>query len=50
VLALRDDDGTFRSHPSPDSEISAGQVIIAIGTDEELVALGRYVEGADLGR
>jgi voltage-gated potassium channel len=45
VLALREDDGTFRTNPSPDTEIEAGQVIIAIGTGEELASLVRLVEG-----
>ncbi len=39
VLALRDADGTFQTNPSPDIQIRAGQVIIAIGTDTELEAL-----------
>jgi voltage-gated potassium channel len=39
VLALRDADGTFRTNPSPDLEIRGGQVIIAIGTQDELDAL-----------
>jgi voltage-gated potassium channel len=39
VLALRDADGTFQTNPSPDLEIRSGQVIIAIGTQDELDAL-----------
>jgi voltage-gated potassium channel len=45
VLALREADGTFRTNPPPDSQIQPGQVIIAIGTQEELVALVGYVAG-----
>lgn len=45
VLALRDDDGTFHTNPSPDTLIGAGQVIIAIGTEEELAALVDFVAG-----
>ncbi len=44
VLALRDADGTFRTNPSPDLEIRGGQVIIAIGTQDELDALVTCVE------
>ncbi|HVN50670.1 MAG TPA: TrkA C-terminal domain-containing protein, partial [Acidimicrobiales bacterium] len=39
VLALRDPDGTFRTNPAPDVTIRQGQVIIAIGTEQELEAL-----------
>ncbi len=44
VLALRDGDGTFQTNPGPDTEVSAGQVIIAIGTQDELDALVRFVK------
>ncbi|WP_421120085.1 potassium channel family protein [Aquihabitans daechungensis] len=43
VLALRDPDGTFRTNPAPDTAMEAGQVIIAIGTQEELESLTSYV-------
>lgn len=46
VLALRAEDGSFHTNPSPDLEIAPGHVIIAIGTQEELVALARYVGGS----
>jgi len=39
VLALRDPDGTFLTHPNPDTELVAGQILIAIGTDDHLRAL-----------
>ncbi len=39
VLALRDADGSFHTNPAPDVTIRSGQVIIAIGTQEELEAL-----------
>lgn len=39
VLALRTPDGQFVTNPSPDSVIEAGQVLIAIGTEDELQAL-----------
>ena len=43
VLALRDADGVFQTNPGPDAQVSAGQVIIAIGTQDELDALVRLV-------
>jgi voltage-gated potassium channel len=44
LLALRDEDGTFHTNPPPDTEIRSGQVIIAIGTQDELDALVEFVE------
>ncbi|HEX4866752.1 MAG TPA: potassium channel protein [Acidimicrobiales bacterium] len=49
VLALREEDGTFRTNPPPDSQIRPGQVIIAIGTEDELAALAAYVAGRSAG-
>jgi voltage-gated potassium channel len=43
VLALRNPQGEFVSNPAPDQPIAAGDVLIAIGTPDELVALGRLV-------
>ena len=43
VLALRDEDGTFRTNPQPDTGIQGGQVIIAIGTQDQLDALVAFV-------
>ncbi len=43
VLAVRDGDGTFRSNPPPDTRFEPGQVVIAIGTEAELVALEKLV-------
>lgn len=45
VLALRNADGTFQTNPSPDTLICAGQVIISIGTHEELQSLVAFVAG-----
>jgi voltage-gated potassium channel len=39
VLALREPDGAFNTNPAPDTVINAGQVLIAIGTLDELTAL-----------
>jgi voltage-gated potassium channel len=44
VLALRDEDGTFHTNPPPDMQIRSGQVIIAIGTQEELDTLDEFVK------
>jgi voltage-gated potassium channel len=43
VLALRDEDGSFTNNPAPETVIRAGQVIIAIGTPDDLDALERLV-------
>jgi voltage-gated potassium channel len=45
VLALRDREGAFTTNPPPETPIQAGQVIIAIGTPEDLQALERLVTG-----
>ena len=45
VLALRDEQGQFRTNPDPDTEVRAGHVIIAIGTQDELDALVALVGG-----
>jgi voltage-gated potassium channel len=45
VLALRDEAGTFQTNPPPDTEIRVGEVIIAIGTQDELDALSAFVAG-----
>jgi voltage-gated potassium channel len=39
VLAVRDERGSFLSNPDPDIRIEPGQVLIAIGTEEELAEL-----------
>lgn len=39
VLAMRDADGRFRSSPAPETPMGAGEVLIAIGTPEQLAAL-----------
>jgi voltage-gated potassium channel len=39
VIALRKPDGTFDVTPDPDETIAVGDVVIAIGTEEELRAL-----------
>jgi voltage-gated potassium channel len=49
VLALRSAQGVFNTNPSPDTTIESGQVLIAIGTPDELESLERtvHVRGAD---
>ena len=39
VLAIREMDGRFTTNPDPSTVLSAGQVVIAIGTDAQLTAL-----------
>jgi voltage-gated potassium channel len=39
VLALRQVDGTLLTNPDPDTELVVGQILIAIGTDEQLRSL-----------
>jgi voltage-gated potassium channel len=39
VIGVRRRDGTFDTTPSPDVALEAGDVTIAVGTDEELAAL-----------
>lgn len=39
VLALRGTDGSFATNPAPETVISPGQILIAIGTPSQLAAL-----------
>jgi len=43
VLALRQPDGTFVTNPSPDTALGEGQVLIAVGTEQQLGELVRMV-------
>jgi voltage-gated potassium channel len=43
ALALREPDGRFVTNPPPDTTLEAGQIIIAIGTEDELAELARVV-------
>jgi voltage-gated potassium channel len=45
VLAVRDQDGSFRTNPPPDTVLHAGEIVIAIGTQVELTALTALVAG-----
>ncbi len=45
VLALREADGMFHTNPTPETLIRVGQVIIAIGTQNELDALVQFGKG-----
>ncbi len=40
VLAVRGSDGAFLTNPSPDVQLHAGQLLIAIGTQVQLKGLG----------
>ena len=44
VLALRDPDGTFRTNPPGHALVEAGQILIAIGTMEQLAGLRRLAD------
>ena len=39
VLAVRGTDGAFRANPNPDTVITAGDVVIAVGTSDSLAGL-----------
>ncbi|MGH9043054.1 MAG: potassium channel family protein [Acidimicrobiia bacterium] len=39
ILAMRDADGSFTTNPAPETVLGAGQVLIAIGTEEQLRSL-----------
>lgn len=42
VLAIRRSDGTFLTNPAPEDPISAGDVLISVGTAEQLAALADF--------
>jgi voltage-gated potassium channel len=44
VLAIRHEDGSFNTNPSPAETVEEGHVLIAIGTPSELTALTELVE------
>ena len=44
VLAMRAADRTWRTNPGPDTTITAGDILIAIGTPEQLAALRSAVK------
>jgi len=44
VLAIRRTDGTFLTNPTTDTAMAAGQVLIAIGTSEQLGALAELAD------
>ncbi len=45
VLAVRGDDDVFRSNPDPDTNLHAGDVAIAVGTEADLGRLVRLASG-----
>jgi voltage-gated potassium channel len=45
VLAIRSGEGDFNTNPDPGDRIDAETVLIAIGTENQLDALGRLVRG-----
>ena len=44
VLAIRRPDGTFTPNPSPEDQVRAGDVLIGVGTADQLAALMRYAQ------
>jgi voltage-gated potassium channel len=44
VLALRQSDGTFLTNPPPATALRSGQVLIAVGTEQQLGALTQMVQ------
>ena len=42
VLAIRRPDGSFVTNPAPEVPLVAGDVLISVGTDEQLRALSRF--------
>ena len=40
VLAVEGPEGSDRLNPSPDAQLTAGQILVAIGTDPQIEALG----------
>ena len=47
VLAVRRPDGEFITNPPPDTPLGEGEVLITIGTVEQLASLSRFIEVAD---
>ena len=43
VLAVRRPDGTFLTNPSPDTTLAEKEVLITIGTRDQLASLGRLM-------
>jgi voltage-gated potassium channel len=46
VLAIRRPDGQFVTNPSPEATIEAGDVLISVGTAEQLAALVTFASRA----
>jgi len=46
VLAIRHPDGSFTPNPSPETLLASGDVLIGVGTAEQLAALGAYARPA----
>jgi voltage-gated potassium channel len=50
VVAMRKSDGSFDTTPDPDAEIEPGDVLIAVGTEQELEALEGLIAGEAVAR
>jgi voltage-gated potassium channel len=44
VLAIRRPDGAFLTNPTPEAAIEAGDVLISVGTEEQLRALAEVAD------
>ncbi len=42
VLAIRRPEGVFVTNPSPEDEIEAGDILISVGTADQLAALAEF--------
>jgi voltage-gated potassium channel len=42
IVAVRKHDGTFDTTPSPDARLEVGDVLISVGTTDELRKLEEY--------
>lgn len=43
VLALRHPDGEFLHHPEPSARLQEGDILITLGTEEQLIALDKWM-------
>jgi voltage-gated potassium channel len=48
VMAIRHPDATFVPHPAPEAELEAGDVVIVLGTSEQLDGVRSWLAGGDL--
>ena len=46
ILGLRQMDGELRASPSPDTVLGPGDIVVALGTREQLASLERLLSAA----